>query len=105
MKAETIKKRMEKAGWFTKAGAVRSNRERALWVVTYPDYVRWHFTFWDRKGRTLRDYLTDVVIGLREIGIDFRTGNDAPRGGREGDYIELTQKGRRQVREFANSKK
>ncbi|MEE0936513.1 MAG: hypothetical protein UIG52_00625 [Bacteroidales bacterium] len=34
---------------------------------------------------------------MRNIGIDFIVGNDAPRGGAEGDYIMLTQKGSRQL--------
>ena len=37
---------------------------------------------------------------LKVLGIDYTTGNDAPRSGAEGFYIELTAKGKRQVKEF-----
>ena len=37
---------------------------------------------------------------LKALGIDYTTGNDAPRGGAEGNYIELTAKGKRQIKEF-----
>lgn len=46
-----------------------------------------------------------TIEGLRLIGVDFVTGNDAPRGGQCGDYVELTAKGRRQVAEWAKVKK
>lgn len=39
---------------------------------------------------------------LNEWGIDFQTGNDAPRGGKMGDFIELSTKGNRQTKEYRN---
>lgn len=42
-----------------------------------------------------------TIEGLRLIGVDFQEGNDAPRGGQCGDYVELSPKGKRQVAEWA----
>lgn len=39
------------------------------------------------------------------LGIDYTTGNDAPRGGKTGDYVELTPKGKRQVAEWVKIRK
>lgn len=42
-----------------------------------------------------------TIEGLRLIGVDFQEGNDAPKGGQCGDYVELSPKGKRQVAEWA----
>ena len=52
---------------------------------------------------SLRDNSGNTISGLTMIGIDFITGNDAPRGGKEGYYIMLTHKGQIQVREYAST--
>ena len=46
-----------------------------------------------------------TIEGLRLIGVDFQEGNDAPRGGQCGDYVELSPKGKRQVAEWAKGRK
>lgn len=46
-----------------------------------------------------------TIEGLKSIGVDYQAGNDAPRGGAIGDYIELTAKGKRQVAEWAKMRK
>lgn len=46
-----------------------------------------------------------TIEGLRLVGVDFTTGNDAPRGGQCGDYVELSPKGKRQVAEWAAMRK
>ena len=35
------------------------------------------------------------------LGIDYETGNDAPRGGMNGYFVKLTEKGKRQVKDFS----
>lgn len=48
--------------------------------------------------------LTDKVpLLLKAIGVDYATGNDAPRGGKTGNFVYLTPKGKRQVRELVKS--
>jgi hypothetical protein len=37
---------------------------------------------------------------LNAWGVDFQTGNDAPRGGKVGNYIELSPKGKIQTRVY-----
>ena len=37
---------------------------------------------------------------LKDWGIDFQTGNDAPRGGKAGNYIELSKKGMLQTKVY-----
>ena len=41
------------------------------------------------------DYAVQVLkdAGLK-LNIDFVTGNDSPRGGKTGNYVELTSKGK-----------
>lgn len=36
------------------------------------------------------------LAGLK-INVDFTTGNDSPRGGKTGNYVELTTKGKRKM--------
>ena len=44
------------------------------------------------------DYTQRTVAALQVAGLevvkDFRAGNDAPRGGATGNYVELTARGR-----------
>lgn len=59
-----------------------------------------HLKRWTRSGSRykLDEKSHDrLYFALRYIGIDFMVGNDAQRGGAEGDYIMLTQKGSRQL--------
>ena len=52
------------------------------------------------KGRFTSnlDYTQRTVAALQIAGLelskDFRAGNDAPRGGHTGNYVELTVRGR-----------
>lgn len=59
-----------------------------------------HLKRWTRSGSRykLDDNNHDrLCFAMRNIGIDFKVGNDAPRGGAEGDYIMLTKTGSRQL--------
>lgn len=42
----------------------------------------------------------DIIEVLKAAGIEYTTGNDAPKGGLEGDFIRLTEKGMRQVKDI-----
>lgn len=44
------------------------------------------------RGRFCKnmDYTAEVAMLLREANIKFVQGNDAPRGGKEGNYVILT---------------
>jgi hypothetical protein len=47
----------------------------------------------DRTGAVVYDLIS---IGLKE-NRDFVTGNDSPRGGKTGNYVELTTIGKRKM--------
>lgn len=51
-------------------------------------------------GESLHDNSANLEWGLHALGIDYETGNDAPRGGKNGYFVKLTAKGRRQVRDY-----
>lgn len=100
MKKETLQKRIEKR-LYTKSGHLACKYEEVMDLLLHPEWVR-RPVLWVDKGRTLRDHHANIEEGLRLLGIDFETGNDAPRGGKEGYFIKLTAKGKRQVKDFAN---
>lgn len=52
-----------------------------------------HMTLQDAKHRNLCE-------ALDKIGVDYVIGNDAPRGGATGTFVELTAKGKRQTMEL-----
>ena len=104
MKKETLKKRIY-SELVTKSGKIRDKYRMAIAMITEPNAGRWHLTHWSNKGRSLSDHRPDTREALELIGIDYELGNDAPCGGRNGDYIALTAKGRRQVKEFASAYK
>ena len=55
--------------------------------------IRMHFKSWTNNFRRLVESEHHSMLSfLKELGISYITGNDAPRGGVEGDYIELTRK-------------
>ena len=55
---------------------------------------------WYNKGRSYRDtYSRDITL-LKKLGVDYKYSNDAPRGGQEGNYIIITQKGLRRIKPF-----
>ena len=67
-----------------------------------------HGKEWRRDGRhiSLSDCRYYAAINFCDkLGIDYELGNDAPRGGKEGDFIKLTAKGKRQVAEWVKAKK
>lgn len=46
----------------------------------------------------------NAIQALKLLGIDYTTGNDAPRGGKTGDFVQLTAKGQRQVAEWVKAR-
>lgn len=100
MKRETIEKRIGE-NLMTKKGELMKKYGEPLWWLKYSGN-RHHPCRWHKSGRhfNLEDKTKDFTDMLKALGIDYTTGNDAPRGGAEGFYIELTAKGKRQVKEF-----
>ena len=104
MKASTLQNRID-SNLRTKGGAI---------AVKYQDVekvlmgYRYHGRSYSGSGRYVhtadgKHYST--IEGLKLIGVDFTTGNDAKFGGKSGDYVELTPKGKRQVAEWVKQRK
>ena len=100
MKASTLQNRID-ANLTTKGGAIAkkyANVEKVLLGERY------HGAGYSGSGRytskTNGDHFA-VIEGLCKIGVDFVKGNDAPRCGWSGQYVELSAKGKRQVAEWA----
>ena len=104
MKASTLQNRID-ANLTTKGGAIAkkyANVEKVLLGERY------HGAGYSGRGRytskTNGDHFA-VIEGLRKIGVDFVEGNDAPRGGWSGQYVELSAKGKRQVAEWSKQRR
>lgn len=98
MKATTLQSRIE-SKLTAKKGNIQVKFEKAINFLTYPERV--HPYSWSGSARHMKlqgdDYIREA---MDLIGIDYTTGNDAPRGGAEGRYIELTKKGLQQSKEW-----
>jgi len=104
MKASTLQSRID-SNLRTKGGAIAAKYANVEKVLLGE---RYHGAGYSGRGRytskTNGDHFT-VIEGLCKIGVDFVKGNDAPRGGWNGQYVELSAKGKRQVAEWAKIRK
>lgn len=99
MKAKTIIKRID-ANFLTQKGALKARYAGAVDFVLSGRTVL-HGKRWSSRGQSLSTNANDRLWELLDLlGVDYVTGNDAPRGGVEGDYIKLTDKGQKQVAEL-----
>ena len=102
MKKETLQKRNEKH-LYTKGGKLAKKYEDVIESLNNPEHVM-RPIYWGYKGRTLHDNSANLEWGLHILGIDYEAGNDAPRGGKNGYFVKLTSKGRRQVEDYNKQK-
>ena len=99
MKAETLKKRINEN--LTEKGELK---KRFAMIFDFIEKGgKYYGKRWIKNGS--RFHLNDsehhnLFMALLKIEIDFIQGNDSPKGGKEGDYIELTAKGKRQTAEL-----
>lgn len=100
MKKETLQARIGKH-LYTKSGKLARKYEEVIELLNNPNRIM-RPIWWRGKGDSLHDSHESLEYGLAVIGVDYTTGNDAPRGGMNGYFVKLTAKGKRQVREFAN---
>lgn len=99
MKATTLQKKIEKH---------LCNKQGVIYCKFYmleTLLVNGKFYGKHRRGNGRFVTLSDcgyynAIKALELLGIDYTTGNDAPRGGKTGDFVELTPKGKRQVAEW-----
>lgn len=100
MKKETLQARIEKH-LYTKSGKLARKYDEVLELLNNPTRIMRPIYWRRKKGYSLHDSHEALEYGLTIIGIDYETGNDAPRGGMNGYYVKLTAKGKRQVRDFS----
>lgn len=99
MKAEILKKRINDK-LTTQKGELKVRFQNIFDFIERNQ--RFHGCSWARNGRrmTLIDKNLALCEALKLIGVDYVTGNDAPKGGATGDYVELSAKGVRQTAEL-----
>lgn len=102
MKKETLAKRIV-TNLFTKKGELSARYDSLLVeILTAPAGRKIRFFQWVNYGSSARDKELQYRHIFYVLGLDYERGNDAPRGGREGDFFRLTAKGRRQIKELKN---
>ena len=83
----------------TKSGSIRSCWMRTVNFLN-SESVKYPIHYWTGSRNHMRLVETNIEQGLSILGIDYKVINDAPRGGKEGDKIELTKKGIAQVKRY-----
>lgn len=106
MKAITLDSRIKKH-LTTKAGLVAKKYDKVMDMLMRPN-TKLYLVGWSiGKGYlSIKGVSTynATIEGLKLLGVDYEVGNDAPRGGKVGDYIQLTKKGKRQVKLYTEEK-
>lgn len=104
MKIENIIKRLEKGGLLKKDGTLVS-RKNMLWSLErMAQGKREHPIYWSGRPSNLTLAGENHMCYIQEWCLAFnwayKQGNDAPRGGRNGEYIELEPKSRKRASEI-----
>ena len=88
MKTKTFEKRVKKS-LCTKKGEVKSCYAGALEEIKCGE-TKFHYFKWSGFSTPIdkRSRYQDV---LKALNLDYTFGNSSPRGGKEGEYIELTK--------------
>lgn len=96
MTTNTAKNRLAAAGLFTKKGEIIA-RYSSIFYALAAGVNRFHCCHWHRNGRRhqFEDNREKIRRVFNALRLSYNEGNDAPRGGREGDYIEITAAARR----------
>ena len=87
---------------YTKKGELKSAYYKNLFYLTsLARGERVHLKIWARGQKshmTLIDRSPRIKEVLNKAKISYTIGNDAPRGGQEGYFLKLTDRGLRQIR-------
>lgn len=100
MKAQELKNRISE-NLATKSGKIANKYYHIYEFIRKAE--RFHGCSWNGGLRhmTLQDAKhRNLCEALDKIGVDYVVGNDAPKGGATGTFIELTAKGKRQTAEL-----
>ena len=77
----------------TKKGEIKKKYLEMLFhLCCFPTERRRTFQ-WFNKGNSYRDTHTNDIELLTLLGVDYGYYNDAPKGGQNGNYVIVTQKG------------
>lgn len=87
MKKETIKARLNRLAINKNTAAYRLLYE---WLQV-PENARIRTCWTTGKGRFCHnlDYTSDLITLLARLGVRYEVGNDAPRGGKTGTYVNI----------------
>lgn len=97
MKASTLKNRVAKSQ--NANGTAPKNRDYQFAIeVIFKGMCR--NGYYTGSGRFTKSSVARPEYYLTAWGIDFETGNDAPRGGVTGIFVKLTKKGQKQVKAY-----
>ena len=84
----------------TKKGTLRKSYEEMLYHIIHYQHSRRRTFHWQMYGRSFRDtHIRDIEL-LTILGIDYGYFNDSPKGGQNGNFIILTQKGYNRIKPF-----
>lgn len=88
MKKTTLMKRLSKAGLTTKSGALKSGIKDI--IIRLADGRRTYIRVWGGRhfGSSSHDYRRTIEV-IHALGFTPVLGNDAPRGGRGGEYVAI----------------
>ena len=101
MNAQTAKTRLERANFYTKKSTLLASAYKCLDGLKALKSGKIYPYQWTRsQGRyNLVNRYGQIESFLRALKIDFVTGNDR-NGGKESDFIQLTTKGKRQIKDI-----
>ena len=90
----TVTNKLKKAGILTKkAGRINNHYEMAIVDSRKDEEKKRIYTFqWQNKGRNAKDTSSRILHIIRALGYKYSFGNDAPKGGKNGEYIQLYSK-------------
>lgn len=96
MTTNTAYNRMAVAGLLTKKGEINATY-RIIFDQLAAGVDKFRPCHWrgSRRHLTLQDDGYNIRRVFNVLRLSYTEGNDAPRGGREGDFIELTAAARR----------
>ena len=89
MKKETLQKRLSKSTFTKQSKAYQFVSE---WIDSGNGFIRTCHTSGKGRFTTNLDYTSDVTALLDQMNVKYVTGNDAPRGGKTGNFIKIKTK-------------
>lgn len=91
--------------FITKSGTLNKHYSNALSGSRFVFKTkRIYPCYWSGSGNyiNLKDYTVYVTNLLSCLGYKYSLGNDAPRGGRQGDYIQVSPKAYEALTQFCS---